>query len=256
MSDAIYSRPGEIFYSALENAPTGLVGTVGVRILRKSDDAVVAVRTTKGIVESPAGSGYYVFTGTAPAAKAAYTVLWDTGVVSPATTAADDLIVTANLPEEAPGGEVDWEPSLEEIASYIRTRTKVAGGGIAGTFTTETKPTAEQVEPIRRQAVRRVSSELGGTPCTTELQEDARTVTAIYAAMIIEQSYYPEQTTGQGNSFASLEKLFKPQLQTLANTVQRECGTGSGGEDGSEGAAITRATFDSRRLIGPNGPDW
>jgi hypothetical protein len=254
MSDTIYSRPEETFYSALENAPTGLVGTVGVRILRKSDDSVVLARTTAGIVESPAGSGYYLFTGKAPSIKAAYTVLWDTGTVSPETTAADDLIVTAEVPEEGSG--VGWEPSVAEVSSYIRARTKIPGGGIAGVFTEETTIKAREVEPLIAQAVRRVSSEIGAEPCTDELKIDARTAAAIYAAMLVEQSFFPEQTTAAGNSFASLEKLFKPQLQTLANRVERECGTGSGGEDGSEGATIARATFDDRRLLGPNGPVW
>lgn len=152
--------------------------------------------------------------------------------------------------------ETPWKPSVDEVAAYIRARTKIAGGGQAGTFTDETNVKKSEVEPLIDQAVRRVSSEIGVEPCTEDLREDATTCAAIYAAMLIEQSFFPEQTTSAGNSFKSLEALFKPQLQSLANRVQRECGTGSGGEDGSEGVAISRATFDSRTLIGPNGPLW
>lgn len=94
MSDTIYSKPGATFYSELNNAPTGLVGVVGVRILRKSDSAEVLARTTKGIIETPAGSGHYVATLTAPSATGDYTVFWDTGEVTPETTASDDLVVT------------------------------------------------------------------------------------------------------------------------------------------------------------------
>jgi hypothetical protein len=104
MSDTIYTAPGATFHSSLDNAPTGLVGTVGVQIIRKSDEAVVTARTTAGIVESPAGSGRYVATLVAPAVKADYTVFWDTGSVTPTTTASDELVVTATgFPE--PEGE-------------------------------------------------------------------------------------------------------------------------------------------------------
>jgi hypothetical protein len=152
--------------------------------------------------------------------------------------------------------EIDWKPSVAEVASYIRARTKIAGGGIAGTFTDQTNVKASEVEPLIDQAVRRVTSEIGASPCTEDLTSDATTAAALYAAMLVEQSFFPEQTTGVGNSFASLEKLFKPQLQTLANRVQQECGTGSGGEDGADGSAIARATFDDRELLGPNSREW
>lgn len=149
-----------------------------------------------------------------------------------------------------------YRPTVDEVASYIRARTKVAGGGIAGTFTDQTNIKAAEVEPIIDQAVGLILSDLGGEPCTDKLQGQMKTVAAILAAMLVEQSLFPEQTTGVGNSFASLEKLYKPKMQSLADQVERECGTGGGGENGSEGAAIARATFDSRRLLGPTFPCW
>lgn len=99
MSDTIYSKANETFYSELTNAPSGLVGTVGVRIIRKSDGVVVLARTTAGITEVPAGAGTYRAALTAPPALDAYAVLWDTGSVSPATVAEDDLIVTTSVAE-------------------------------------------------------------------------------------------------------------------------------------------------------------
>lgn len=125
MSDTIYSLPGATFFSELDNAPTGLVGTVGVQIIRKSDGAVVLARTTAGIVESPTGSGRYVFTGIAPAEKAAFTVFWDIGSVSPSTTASDDLVVTANPPgppepiPSAISGRSYAYASLQDVQSFL-----------------------------------------------------------------------------------------------------------------------------------------
>lgn len=153
--------------------------------------------------------------------------------------------------------EVSWTPSTKQVASYIRARTRVAGGGIIGDFTEATRPTKAEAEEIIAEAVQQVILEIGtATPCTEDLEAGSGTCAALYAAMLIEQSYYPDQTTSEGNSFKSLQSLYKPKMQALANRVQRECGTGSGGEDGAEGVAISRASFDGRRLIGPNGPCW
>lgn len=156
------------------------------------------------------------------------------------------------MPEDPP----IYRPSVAEVAAYIRARTKIAGGGIAGTFTDQTNIKATEVESLIDQAVGLILSDIGGVPCNDGLQEQTKAVAAILAAMLVEQSFFPEQTTSAGNSFNSLEKLYKPKMQGLANQVQRECGSGSGGEDGSEGSAIGRATFDDLPLIGRSGPIW
>lgn len=151
---------------------------------------------------------------------------------------------------------VSWEPTFTEIAAYIRSRTKIPGGGLANTFNAKTKPTAEQAEPLRRQAMRRVASAIGGsTPCKQELREDAGAAAAMYCAMLIEQSYYPEQTTSGGNSFKSLEALFNPALKTLATAVEQQCGEGTGGEEGGGGANLhppAKGTFPTGPM--PGGP--
>lgn len=114
MSDTIYSLPGAVYYSELDNAPTGLVGVLGVQLLAKDDDAVVMARTTAGIVEVPVGSGRYKATLVAPGVQGDYTVFWDKGEVTPTTTATDDLVVTANLPAPA-GPTFPGYPSTEEL---------------------------------------------------------------------------------------------------------------------------------------------
>lgn len=91
----IYARPSTTFEARCEGFATGLAGTIGVRLLDNAGGTTTA-RTTTGITESPTGSGSYVVTITAPADAGQYSVFWDTGVVSPTTTASEDLIVTAN----------------------------------------------------------------------------------------------------------------------------------------------------------------
>lgn len=98
----LYVAPSTNFQASLSNAPTGLVGTIGVRILDGDGDTVTA-RSTAGIAESPAGSGLYFVTLTSPALLGPYTILWDNGVVGPSTTATDALYVTYDgLPPTPP----------------------------------------------------------------------------------------------------------------------------------------------------------
>jgi hypothetical protein len=149
-----------------------------------------------------------------------------------------------------------YRPTVAKVSSYIRARTKIPGGGIAGVFNEQTTIKASEVEPLIDEAVGLILSDLGGVPCNDDLQTQMAPVAALLAAMLVEQSFFPEQTTSAGNSFSSLEKLYKPKMQALANQVEKVCGTGSGGEDGSEGSAVSRATFDGRCLLGPNGPAW
>ena len=108
---------GQSFEATLTGAPTGLVGTMGVRVMDGVGGTAVA-RATAGIVESPAGSGIYTATITAPAAVGSYVITWDTGVVSPETTATEDLTVTLAGPLGSP-----WAPdyvTLAQLKSTLR----------------------------------------------------------------------------------------------------------------------------------------
>lgn len=100
----IYAAAGTTFEATAQGFPTGLVGTIGVRLL-DNVGATTTARVTAGIAEYPAASGFYTVTMTAPATTGQYSVLWDTGVVSPSTTAAEDIIVTfTGQPTSAPAG--------------------------------------------------------------------------------------------------------------------------------------------------------
>jgi phage gp36-like protein len=90
-----YEKPGASFEATLDNAPAGLVGTLGIRVTH--DSATVTARTTAGIVEYPAGSGVYTATLTAPSTEGDYRIVWDTGGLTP-SWASEDLEVVANPP--------------------------------------------------------------------------------------------------------------------------------------------------------------
>ena len=151
-----------------------------------------------------------------------------------------------------------WQPSVADVAALIRARTRISGGELAMTFNDETKPTGVEVERLIAQAVRRVATSIGSDPCNSDLEQDAQYAAALYAAMLVEQSYYPEQTTREQSSFKSLQSLWKETIETLVERVNLDCGGGAvDGEDGGESevgsdSRSPRAGFDAREIIGPS----
>lgn len=118
-------NPGATFYTTLQGGPSALVGTIGVRII-DGTGATALARSTAGIVEFPAGSGFYIAQLVAPATPGEYSIVWDQGgTLTPSNTSADDLIViTTAVPPIVPTG-VKIPPSLQicgrEIVNPART---------------------------------------------------------------------------------------------------------------------------------------
>lgn len=115
----IQAAPSTTVEATVSGAPTGLVGTIGVRIMDGQGGTSVA-RTTSGIVESPGGSGIYTATLTAPTQAGQYVVAWDTGGGSP-TWAAEDLLVAVGPTPGVPG--TGWRPDYTDLATmkgYLR----------------------------------------------------------------------------------------------------------------------------------------
>lgn len=97
----IITGTSQPFEATAEGFATGLVGTIGVRIIDNAG-ATVTARATGGIIEYPAGSGFYQATLTAPASTGVYSVFWDDGVVGPGHDAAEDLLVNTTTVSVAP----------------------------------------------------------------------------------------------------------------------------------------------------------
>lgn len=101
---SIYAAPGTSFEATSSNVTTGLTGTIGVRIMDGQGNTSLA-RATTNIVESPAGSGIYTATITAPETAGTYNVVWDTGGGSP-RWAVEELNITSSAPATvSPSGE-------------------------------------------------------------------------------------------------------------------------------------------------------
>lgn len=117
-------QPGETFTASVHGFPESLLGTVGVRVLDNLGGTPVARRTT-GIVESPAGSGFYIATLPAPSVDGRFSVFWDDGSVGPSTCAAEELVVLT-----VGTTTVDWVTLAE-----FKTAVKMAGSGRDGEIT-------------------------------------------------------------------------------------------------------------------------
>lgn len=112
----IYSKPNTVFFGELVNAPIGLVGTLGVTLLKQSDASVILPRGTTGIVELK--PKLYQVTRTAPATTGGYILLWDAN----GTNTADTLVVTNELP-------VVIEPEFDVTTPVGKVRLLVADTG-------------------------------------------------------------------------------------------------------------------------------
>ncbi len=111
----IYVQPGATFTALLDNAPSGLVGTLGVRI-ENADGTNQTPRTTAGIVELEAASGSYVKADlVAPATAGTYFVMWDTG----SDFASEELVVNASgAPPAGPFGPGPFI-SRQDLTDYL-----------------------------------------------------------------------------------------------------------------------------------------
>jgi hypothetical protein len=94
----VVAASGTVFEATVTDAPPNMVGTIGVQVQDGQGVATVP-RTTDGIVESPAGSGFYTATLTAPLDVGQYLIVWDTGGTEP-EFAVEELLVEASIADD------------------------------------------------------------------------------------------------------------------------------------------------------------
>lgn len=96
-----YEQAAVAFEAVVQGFPTGLTGTIGVRVRDNAGNDTIA-RTTAGITEDIAGSGIYRTNLTIPTVGD-FTIVWDRGgALTPASVATEDVTVLAAAP--APPG--------------------------------------------------------------------------------------------------------------------------------------------------------
>lgn len=114
-----YSAPSTSVEVSASGFPSGLTGTIGVRVTDGAGGTTQARKTT-GISEYPASSGIYITTLTAPATAGQYQVIWDTGGASPQFAADDLIVVTDELVDVLPSGtDTTTYTTPARVRSYL-----------------------------------------------------------------------------------------------------------------------------------------
>lgn len=261
----IYAQPSAPFSAIVSDAPTGLTGVLGYRIIRNSDGHLVQARTTAGISEIE-GLGVYLTEGVAPAEGGAFTIIWDQGgEFKPAKVATEGLVVTYVAPHEAPEAQpeepaVDFtnildedfpvvdrtrvRPSVQEIAFLERTRTVDDTAGEAGNFTATTRPTHDEVEGLINLALELTLSDLPDY-LPESIYPRVQQAVALKAAVLVETSYYREQYT-QGSA-----RGYETMYDKLIASIEMLGGMGTGQRVDSIMGRSTMAEFEPDLPIPP-----
>ena len=115
----IVVAPGASYEAVFQSGVAGLVGSVALGVL-DNQGAVTSPLDHTGIIETPAGSGVYAATRTAPADSGQYTLLWSLdGSTAPDKVSIEDLVVQ-------PGGLGLSYGTTQELARILKIRAPTA----------------------------------------------------------------------------------------------------------------------------------
>jgi hypothetical protein len=122
--------------------------------------------------------------------------------------------------------DVDWRPTVADVAALIRARTKDGNGDEHGTFDDSTRPTAMQVEILITNGCADVAGWVG-YDLHESLWAEARNLATIYTACQVEESYYPEQVAAQRSSWPQLWQRYQYGIERFVETAGALAGPGT-----------------------------
>lgn len=151
-------------------------------------------------------------------------------------------------------------PTVDDVAAIIRARTQDSHDDEIGTFNDDTRPTGVEVEKLIDNAAGVVYSRLGDMsdemlvcPTADDLQDQARYMVSMLAAMLVELSYFPEQIEANRSAFEHYKELWDDQMTTLIDAAA-ECRGGAVVPDTEDGGYIGKASWsfpvDAGGLVG------
>lgn len=210
--------------ASLADPPGGLHNPLGAR---------VEVPVTRAIVSPYQGAalsgGVWTVTLDGVLSPGFFNFVWLTSDAEPPeyeVTIPIQILDVGALPDGTTGiGGADYPdvdvaqitPSLDEVARLERTRTVDSAGNDVATFTSDTRPTDAEVELIIDQAVSDVT---GAFPSQFDPAHygEAKKVVILYAAMLVEGSYYKEQALARGgllpweNEYNTAQKMLEESI--------------------------------------------
>ena len=117
----------------------------------------------------------------------------------------------------------DYRPTVADLAAIMQARTYDGNGDDqTGSFTADTRPTQEQAETVIGLALGFVSGRLGTVP--DSLGEMATSIVALRAAMLVETSYFPNETGGEDSAYAAYRDQYRDALVDYDAAVDRNVG--------------------------------
>jgi hypothetical protein len=108
---------------------------------------------------------------------------------------------------------IDVTPTVAELGSLMRARTKDRFGNEVGTFNDDTRPTGEQAASMIDMAVNLMPLNIPGL--ADQYVERAKKAITLLAAVLVENSFYPEQADTDQSAAATYERLYGLVLTSL-----------------------------------------
>lgn len=112
-----------------------------------------------------------------------------------------------------------YMPSVDRVATIIRSYTTLKGGGEAGTFTADTDPTAAEVQDHIVGAASHVAVKVGLT-IRPELNGAAANVIALRAAIFTVLSSFSEQVNEDTSPVDTLRELYTEEMDALVEAIR------------------------------------
>lgn len=112
-----------------------------------------------------------------------------------------------------------YHPAIGDVAAVLRARTYDSNGVEVGTFNSQTRPTAQQVQEIIEGSISEVRVQ-AGDEIPDRLVATARQAVVLRTAASIERSYYPEQAADRdNNAYQLFLDDYKSLMTILTETI-------------------------------------
>lgn len=138
----------------------------------------------------------------------------------------------------------DYEPTLEQVGARIRARTRSTNGNELGTFTENTRPTADEVNQIIVMALSDIAADIGAEIPDGEAREAAQSLASLYVAMQVELSCFADEVRKGQSPYDELAELYKnrvPGVKRAADIARSN--SGDDGSDVGESAVMPVSSF-------------
>lgn len=116
----------------------------------------------------------------------------------------------------------NYMPTVGDVGTLLRARTRDSNGVEQGRFTADTRPTADQAESIIDMATSQVQGQLPAGTVPTSYWSAVSELIAIDAAMLIELSYFPEQIRSNNSAYPEYKDMYSEKLARLIERIDEE----------------------------------